>query len=559
MTRNLFAFLLVLFCQVFSLNGICQQEDGWFKEGQKILDQTGDFSRAREFFIKSAETDTANIKSNEMAGIACLESSNRYQAVKFLNRVLQLDSSYRPDIKYLIGMSLQSGYQFKEATTNFQSYRNKLQEIGEVKEFPSLKDVNKRLEECQWGEYYIQHPKPVEITNLGKNINSPYPDYAPVIDQSESVLIFTSRRENDNLSNQMENGEYYEDVYASVKTDNRWGPPVNAGKPINTPFHDSDIALSADGTKLFLYKDLNEGDIYVSELHSEGWSEPVSLKVLNSPYTEKSMTLSSNGKMMIFSSNRPEGFGGFDLYRITFNGQFWSKPENLGPEINTEYDEDSPFIDYNDSILFFSSKGWDAMGGFDIFRKNIYDQNKPQNLGYPVNTPEDDIYFIATRDKDRAYFASLRSEGYGDLDIYMLKNLSGSFTKFQRQEIQVGSKRKKIDSVFSNLQPVYFEFGKTVLLSGSDSIINSNVRYLKNHPEDKVMLSGHTDNIGSDEENVVLSMERAMKVAILLKQQGIPEARIKLEAKGECCPVVSNDNETERSKNRRVEFLIINK
>jgi len=558
MARKVLAFFLFVFPFIHSKQVFAWQVE-WYREGQRILDQTGDMAQARDFFIKAANADTLDIQANQMAGIACLESSNRYMAITYLNRVFRQDSTFRQDIRYLIGLSLQSGYQFQQASENYQIYEDILKSGGETKEFPLLDDVLKRIKECEWGRYYIQHPKSVEITNLGDPINSAYPDYAPLIDSAESVLIFTSRRGKNNQSPEMEGGAYYEDIFVSIWENGGWGNPVNAGRPINTAYHDSDIALSRSGNRLFIYKDSNDGDIYFSDLKAAGWTEPAPLSVLNSAYTERSVSISSDGNMMIFSSNRPGGFGGFDLYRITNDGRYWSKPENLGPQINTRYDEDSPFIDYSDSILFFSSKGWNSMGGYDIFKTNLNKLEMPQNLGYPVNTPEDDIYFITTKEENRAYFASLRSEGFGDLDIYMLKNLAEPFNVIRPADSipKPGLKNDKARSEVQ-LQPVYFEFGSTVLIPGSDSVMTQNAMYLLQHPDIGITLSGHTDNVGSDEENVVLSMERAMKVAILLKQQGIPETRIRLEAKGECCPVVSNANEQERSKNRRVEFLIIN-
>jgi outer membrane protein OmpA-like peptidoglycan-associated protein len=350
----------------------------------------------------------------------------------------------------------------------------------------------------------------------------------------------------------MDGERYFEDIYYTI-IDSIWTPAKNVGLPVNSLFHESAICLSPTGDKLFIYKDAGNGDVFVSNLLQNGWSEPVPLAVVNSPYSERSLTISAGGNTIIFSSNRPGGIGGYDLYRINFDGKYWSKPENLGSSVNTEQDEDSPAFAYDNRSLFFSSKGWSGMGGFDIFISKL-DGNEPTNLGFPVNTPEDDIYFVPTLSGEKAYFASVRSEGYGELDIYSLQSLDGVIGgNVSSSVIQESS------SLVSepNLETLYFEFGRTQLLSISGENLKNNIEYLISNPKIEILLVGHTDNVGTEDENSVLAMERAMAIAILLKQNGISEKRIQIEAKGECCPVASNADLDNIYKNRRVEFVII--
>ncbi|MFZ6011261.1 MAG: OmpA family protein [Bacteroidota bacterium] len=206
-----------------------------------------------------------------------------------------------------------------------------------------------------------------------------------------------------------------------------WGYAANVGPKVNTPYHDSNLALSADGSTLFIYKDDNGGDIYYCERQADGtWGEPVPLPgIINSSFEEKSITISKDEKTLYFTSNRPGGYGNTDLYKATKDSKGeWSNTKNLGPKINTEFDEDGPFLDYDGVTLYFSSKGHKGMGGHDIF-KAIYDPQKnewtdPENLGYPINTPDDDIYFISAPDGKRAYYSSVRDDGMGYTDIYMI-------------------------------------------------------------------------------------------------------------------------------------------
>jgi len=219
----------------------------------------------------------------------------------------------------------------------------------------------------------------------------------------------------------------FEYIFTSRKVNGIWQPAENIGAPVNSEYHDSNLALSADGQTLFIYKTDNGGDIYYSNRNSNGtWSVPVPLPgIINSSFEEKSISISPDEKTLYFSSNRPGGFGGLDIYKATLNEKGeWSNVKNLGPKINTPEDDDGPFIDYDNKTLYFSSKGRKGMGGFDIY-KAVYDEatmewSEPENLGYPINTPDNDIYFVSTRDGKRAYYSSVREDGLGYDDIYMI-------------------------------------------------------------------------------------------------------------------------------------------
>ena len=265
------------------------------------------------------------------------------------------------------------------------------------------------------------------ITNFNNGINTLYSEYVPLLTPDDSKLFFTSRRKGSTGELLDPYYEYFEDIYMSEKTDNTWGKPVNLGSPINTETHDACVTLSKDGQQMYIYrtdKELATGHIYVSQNIDNKWSAPVLFDAhINSENSsESSISISPDQNTIYFSSTRAGGYGGKDIYRVTkMPDSTWSLPMNLGPIINTPWDEDAPFIHPDGITLYFSSKGHKNMGSYDIFKSTKLENgnwSSPENLGYPVNSVMDDIYFVATFDGRQVYFSSNRDEGKGNMDIY---------------------------------------------------------------------------------------------------------------------------------------------
>ena len=281
------------------------------------------------------------------------------------------------------------------------------------------------LQQLKNAEKYMAEPLKIEIRNLGLQINSPYPDFAPVISADESILYFTSRRPGSTGNKIAPDGLYFEDIYVSENQQGQWAPARNVGAPLNTTSHDACIALSADGQTLFLFNSDNGGDIFQTRLKGTRWLPPKNLgSPINTKYWEPSVCLSADERTLFFVSDRPGGMGGRDIYmcRRLPNGK-WSAPINLGPPINTPYDEDGPFFHPDGKTLFYSSNGPNSMGGFDIFRSELKPDSTwttPINLGYPINTPGDDIYFVLSASGLHGYYASEREDSYGEKDIYLV-------------------------------------------------------------------------------------------------------------------------------------------
>jgi len=185
-------------------------------------------------------------------------------------------------------------------------------------------------------------------------------------------------------------------------------------------------SLSADGRILFLSKDDNyNSDIYTSTFNGITWSKTLRLnKHINTRYWESHGNLSTDGSLLVFASDRPGGFGGLDLYISRKVNGDWGPAVNLGPQINTPFNEDRPFLINNGKKLFFSSQGHRNMGGYDLFSSDLQQNDlwsEPGNLGYPLNTPDDNIFFMPTENGKSGYISRYKeSDGFGMEDIYRI-------------------------------------------------------------------------------------------------------------------------------------------
>ncbi len=408
-----------------------EQSKLYMEQAELIMEVTKAMDDAREIWITAADFDTTNIKANFEAGHFHLETIGKDLATKYFLRISRQDPDYRFDLDFWIGRSYQYGLEFDKALVYYNQYRNKVvsKPNYQGRDKIELKEVERKILECNNGKEFVANPKNFSIINLGREINSEFEDYAPVLNENEDEIVFTTRRRDGNLNeNVYDDNKPYEDVFMASKSGGKWSRAKNIGITVNTKFNNSNAALSADGKTLYLYNDEGNGDIYISERQADGtWGIPEALPgLINSSFREESVSVTKDGDVLYFSSERPGGFGGSDIYVCTkdSNGE-WAKVKNLGTKINTEFNDDNPFIDYDSKTLYFSSRGRKGMGGYDVFKATLLNQDKnewsePENLGYPINTPDDDIQFVSTKDGQRAYYASVREDGMGYQDIYMI-------------------------------------------------------------------------------------------------------------------------------------------
>jgi outer membrane protein OmpA-like peptidoglycan-associated protein len=405
-----FTFITLPFF-LLSITSLAQSYKKLVKTGDNFYEE-GYYQEAINSYLEAKKDEPNDLNLDLKIGLAYLKGSFKDRALPYLKKV-HASGETNAGMKYHLGLAYQYNHRFEEALEFFKIYRE---------EAENTFLVDQHIKQCNIGIEYFNNPKEVKASNL-RTINSQYQDYAPLITADGNTLVFTSRRKGSTGGKLAYDNNYYEDIYVSKRENNEWTKPASISNRINTEFHECAAAISPDGTKLFIYSDEGEGDFYYSTFDGTHWSAPQAVSGVNSAARELSISVNAEGNKVYFSSNREGGYGGFDIY-VSVRNRFgeYGKPLNLGPKINTSGDEDAPFIDPDGDILYFSSTGHLGMGGYDIFRSKLYNEKwtTPINLGYPINTAQDDNYFVIAGDNVYGYYATAREEGLGGNDIYAI-------------------------------------------------------------------------------------------------------------------------------------------
>ena len=451
-SRRFALFFVVLVCS-FSLFAQAPAAPGDkgsyaknFEEGNAMLDEY-DYMAALQHFLFAYRYDSTNANINYLIGQCYLRHpTHKHYAEQYLERAIKdVTKKYRDnDPKetqasimafFFLGQSYHLDGRLDEATKMYDTYESYL-------------DAHKKLdrEDLEFVEHFkkqvanarrmMMAPVNVKITNLGDSINTEWPEYSPVISADEQLLFYTTRRPT-TTGGQKDAGDgmYFEDIMVSYKDINgRWGKSTSISPFINTDGNEATINITPDGQTLIIYRDdAGDGNVYYSNFDGKMWGIPIKYgSDINTEYWETHATLSRDGNTLYFVSDRPGGLGGRDIYKSVKlpNGQ-WSLSQNIGPPINTPYDEDAPFMGADGITFYFASTGDHSMGGFDIMFSYLDEKGKfaePVNMGYPINTTDDDVFYVATPDNKRFYLSSgheeiynsgVHEKGFGEKDIYM--------------------------------------------------------------------------------------------------------------------------------------------
>ncbi|MFQ5447168.1 MAG: OmpA family protein [Saprospiraceae bacterium] len=574
-----------------------------------------------------AQIEWANIK-NQFGQYA--EAEQGYE------KALSIDPAYLPGVLYSLGIVEYDQGKFGEAAGHFEAYLK----------IPGISEKRRRssehyLAKAQFAEKAYGNPVPYEPKNLGPNINTAEDEYLPSLTADGEKLIYTAMR----------GGQ--EDFYVSKKVNGEWqqGQPITA---VNTPYNEGAQSISADG-RLLVFTICNRPgglgrcDLYFSEYKNGKWTPVENIGApVNSPAYESLPSLSADGRTLYFTSDRRGGQGSLDIWISCrqANGR-WSEPENAGPVINTAAADQAPFIHPDGQTLYFMSKGHVGLGQYDIFLSRLQADGKwgkPQNLGYPINTKNNEGAFFVSLDGQTAWFSSNMEGGFGKTDIYSFdlyeaaRPLPVTYVKAIVTDANTG-KRLAARVEFINLETgqvhtsavtgsdgeflvtlpagkdyalnvskenylfysgnfaltdsnslkkpflmdialvpipgdltgageaagskpvvlknVFFETGSAALKNASLVELNRLRKLLKDNPALKIQINGHTDNVGTEADNLTLSENRAKAVYDFLVENGIDADRLRYKGFGEAWPIAPNDTKAGRRQNRRTEFVII--
>lgn len=420
--------------------------------------------------------------------------------------------------------------------------------------------VAEMLANAQFREQAVANPVEFCPQNLGALVNSPNDEYVNALELTGTELLLTRRFSAEGQRIQDEG------LYMANAIDGIW---YHATQLHVDPEMDNSMGaafMSYKGDELYftfcgMDKHRQGCDIYkVSrELPDGDWNAPESLgDMVNDASWDSQPCLSVDGKELFFASRR---YGNADLFHCYRNADgSWSAPESLGGVINTEGTEMAPYLHPDGKTLYFSSDKHVGMGGYDLFvsRRDENGQwSEPVNLGYPINTPGDEINFIVAADGHTALISSVRDGGYGGYDIYSFQLKSASM---KPEPVNV------YDCLVEDLSPgtvvrlvnIQFEYNKSLLTPDSEEGVDMLAEFLRARPELRVELAGHTDNVGSDAYNMELSTSRAQVVMQALLDRGIDALRLTAKGYGATEPLFPNDTEEHRARNRRTEMKIQN-
>ncbi|MBL6445899.1 PD40 domain-containing protein [Fulvivirga sp. 29W222] len=347
------------------------------------------------------------------------EINEQVKAIPYFEKAIAKGMDQLPaNVYYDLAEVYHKDEQIEKALDYYGKYKAALKgNQGEISK------VNRALEVANNSLSLMSSPKDITVVNLGQVINSQYTEYNPVVSADESVMAFTALRPNTGKTRSSD--KFIEEVYISYNTSGNWSQP----KPIKiaSNYNVGTAGISADGQKMLIFIGGADGtgNLYTIDKAGDDWSTPVTMgnKINSRSHVETTGSITPDGKTLYFASNRPGGYGGLDIYKsVKTEAGDWGEPVNVGPEVNTKYNEDAPFIHPDQWTLFFTSDGHNTMGGRDIFVTRLFNGKwtAPENMGYPINTTANDNYFTLTADGRKGYFSSDRKGGQGGQDIYSI-------------------------------------------------------------------------------------------------------------------------------------------
>ena len=510
-----------------------------------------DYEKAHQQVLKAVIADPNYVEAWLLEGEIGMESKDYDLAMMGYEKALATDSMAFPSAAITLARLYDRQGSYKREIVLLRWYQSK--RLGQAVNDATVAEM---LDLATFRDNALNHPVAFAPESLGATINTNDDEYVNMLSFDGSQLLFTRKMP-------LGNGYQKEFLFVSQWDGKQWTEPhlltfVDFPEDVDP----GAAFISADGRKLYLtgcgWSRDSSCDIYVSEANDGQWGMPMRLGSINTNSWESQPCVSGDGRELYFVSRRS---GNADIYCARRNADgTWGGPQNVGAPINTKGTEMAPFLHPDGHTLYFSSDKHIGMGGFDLFMSRRGEDGKwqePVNLGFPINTEGDEINFFVAADGMTAFISSQRDGGKGGYDIYTFElpeeirsDSANYLATVDVMELAPG------DAVI--LQNIQFEYNSSALTADSQSGITMLVGFLRDNPELKVELAGHTDNVGSDSYNLKLSNERAETVRNALIDQGIDAKRLTAKGYGTSQPIAPNDTEEHRALNRRTEMIIIN-
>jgi hypothetical protein len=420
--KTILCVAMIAACSLCASSGVQAQDP---KMAEMAFDD-GNYFKAIELYEKLERRNPSKFEYYYPLGVSYLKTN--IDPLRALDYLLEAERQPKFPVAGLLDIAQAHAFhlQYDEALRTLQKY----EELGNVNK-KNIQEFERLKANYESANNLLRHPVNVSFSNLGSKLNSEYADYHPFVDKDEKLMMFTSRRKSKPGAQPEFDGYFPSNIYMSTRENGEWTEAFKLSDRINTNYDEQTVGLTDTGDTLFFYIDhINSfGNIYISERVNNVFTDPSALKnTVNTEHVESACSISRDASVLIFSSERPGGFGGLDIWmrRKLPDGQ-WGDPLNLGTEINTPFDEDFPTLSGDGHTLYFSSNGHPGMGNFDLFF-STWDElgklwSKPQNLGYPINTPANEKSISFNAAGDHAYLTALRPDGKGDLDLYMINYL----------------------------------------------------------------------------------------------------------------------------------------
>ncbi|MCU0352534.1 MAG: OmpA family protein [Cytophagales bacterium] len=416
-------FLICLFC-ASAVPVFAQSAKSLVKKANKFLEKEN-YHKALEQFKQAVSTDPNNAEAQFGMGVASLLLLNSRESLDFLQKARELNPKVDKHYYYWLGRAYHANMQFDSAVAAYRVYLN-----DEVKKRDSRQEAVKTLIlQSEFGKTFVANPVDYQVINLGNDVNTEYSDHSPALSQDKRTLYFTSRRPTspDQVTSR---GDGWESIYTASGSGSRWsGTALLPGQLNERGTHTSNVQLYENDEKMLVYKSTKFGSLYESQNKGGSWSKARPFtKFTSTQRYEPDGFVIKDGSVVYFASSLGNKNGNLDLWvsrRRDTDSTKWTDPERLPDVINTDADEDAPFLSNDGLTLYFASRGHDSMGGYDIY-KTTYEPftrtwSKPVNMGYPVNTPGDDIYFVTDSTGKTGYLTSNRQGTTGQEDLFVAK------------------------------------------------------------------------------------------------------------------------------------------